>query len=138
MSNEELAHAVKNIVALAKDGNIDGSYQAYRALFGSPEFASYRPQDQRQALRLMVLAKHTPKPPTPAMIEAHRAAIGPLTELVSSHTEPVDHEMLGICHILLGNEEAAGIIFRAGLAIERERNPQSDLCGTLMRRVSEL
>jgi hypothetical protein len=138
MSNEELSQAVKHIVTLAKDGNVDGSYQAYRELFERPEFGTYRPQDQRQVLRLMVLAKHPPKPPTPAMMDAHRAAIGPLTELVSTQSEPIDHEMLGICHVLLGNEDAAGVIFRAGLALERERNPQSDLCGTLMRRISEL
>ena len=71
-------------------------------------------------------------------IEAHRAAIAPLTELVSAHGEPGDHEMLGICHLAVGNEESASAIFKAGLAIERERSPQSDLCGTLMKRVSML
>jgi len=138
MANEELAQALKRIVLLAKQGDLRGGYQAYRALFESPEFLSYRPQDQRQALRLMVLARSPPGPRSPEMIEAHRAAVVPLTELVSTDCEPADHEMLGICHVLLGNEAAASAIFKAGLAIERERNPQSDLCGALMRRISLL
>ena len=138
MANEQLATAIKRIMALAKAGNLDAAYDAYRALFESPEFLSYRAQDQRQALRLMVLAKGPPGQPTPAMIAAHRAAVVPLTELVSTESEPADHEMLGICHVLLGNEAAASAIFKAGLAIERERSPQSDLCGALMRRISLL
>ena len=44
--------------------------------------------------------------------------------------------MLGVCHVVLGNEESASNIFRAGLAIERERSPGSDLCGELMKRIS--
>ena len=43
-----------------------------------------------------------------------------------------------MCHVLLGNEESASAIFRAGLTIERDKNPQSDLCGSLMKRVSLL
>jgi hypothetical protein len=50
--------------------------------------------------------------------------------------EPADHEMLGICHVILGHEEAASQIFRAGLNIERTRSPGSDLCGELMKRIS--
>ncbi len=84
----------------------------------------------------MVLMKGAPKPATAAMIDAHRAAHGPLTALVSSHAEPSDHELLGICHVVLGDEASASAVFRAGLAIERERDPQSKLCGTLMKRVS--
>jgi hypothetical protein len=70
------------------------------------------------------------------MIDAHRAALPALTELVSVHQDPADHEMLGICHVLLGNEASASVIFRAGLALERDRNPGSDLCGELMKRIS--
>jgi hypothetical protein len=138
MANEQLATAVKQIAAIWKTGDIDAGYDAYRTLFESADFLSYRPQDQRQALKLMVLAKSPPGQPSAAMIEAHRAALVPLTELVSTFSEPADHEMLGICHVLLGNEAAASAIFKAGLAIERERSPQSDLCGALMRRISLL
>ncbi|WP_437597157.1 hypothetical protein [Sorangium sp. So ce590] len=40
--------------------------------------------------------------------------------------------------MLVLSAESADKIFRAGLKIERERNPQSDLCGTLMKRISLL
>jgi hypothetical protein len=138
VANEALISAVKDIVALAKNGDFDGAYAGYRALFGSAEFVTYRPEDQRQALKLMVLAKGVPETPTPAMVEAHRAALGPLTELVSAHGEPSDHELLGVCHVVLGNEESASNIFKAGLVIERERDASSVLCGALMKRVSML
>lgn len=136
MSKEELVLAVKRIVTLARAGDLDGAYAGYRDLFSAPSFLSERPDDQRQVLRLMILAKNVPREATPAMIEAHRAALPALTELVSVHAEPADHEMLGVCHVLLGNAESASRIFRAGLALERERNPSSDLCGELMKRIS--
>jgi hypothetical protein len=138
MANEELVQAIKKIHGLARSGNLNEAYGAYRDLFSSPAFLAYRPEDQRQALRLMIFAKGVPSNPTPAMIEAHRSAVAPLTELVSVHHEPADHEMLGMCHVLIGNEESAGVIFRQGLAIERERSPQSDLCGAFMKRISLL
>ncbi|HKQ71359.1 MAG TPA: hypothetical protein VJT73_18575 [Polyangiaceae bacterium] len=138
MANEALVQAVKEIVTLAKAGNLEQSYMGYRDLFAKPEFTTYRPEDQRQALKLMIHAKSATSQPTQAAVDAHRAAIGPLIELVSVHAEPADHEMLGMCHVVLGNEESASSIFKAGLAIERERSPQSDLCGALMRRVSLL
>ena len=107
-------------------------------LFDDPAFTKGRPEDQRQALKLMVHSKQAPKKPSPAMLDAHASAVAPLTELVSSHSEPADFEMLGMCHLLHGRADAASNLFRAGLKIERERNPGSDLCGTLMRRVSEI
>jgi hypothetical protein len=138
MANEALVSAVKTIVAHARAGELDEAYAGYRALFTSAQFRTYEANERRQALRLMVHAKGVPEPPTPAMIEAHRAAIEPLTELVSEHGEPADYEMLGMCHVAVGNEEGAGSVFRAGIAIERERSPQSDLCGALMKRISML
>ncbi|WP_438015689.1 hypothetical protein WMF18_33165 [Sorangium sp. So ce315] len=138
MANEALVQAVKSIVTLARGGNLEAAYKGYRDLFQKPEFLKHRPEDQRQVLRLMILAKGVPSTPTDAMIEAHRAAVPALTELVSIHGDPGDHELLGLCHMVLGNVESADKIFRAGLAIERERNPQSDLCGTLMKRISLL
>ncbi|WP_437673096.1 hypothetical protein [Sorangium sp. So ce131] len=138
MPNEALVQAVKSIVTLARGGNLEAAYQGYRDLFQKPEFLKHRPEDQRQVLRLMILAKGVPSKPTEAMIEAHRAAVPALTELVSIYSDPGDHELLGICHEMLGNLESADKIYRAGLALERERNPQSDLCGTLMKRISLL
>ena len=136
MANEELVRSVKEIVGRAKSGDTDGAYLGYRDLFASPAFAGYRVEDQRQALQLMVLMKGAPKPATPAMTEAHSAAKGLLTGLVAAHSEPSDHELLGICHVVLGDEASASTVFKAGLAIERERSPQSKLCGALMKRVS--
>lgn len=136
MSKEELVSAVKRIVTLARSGDLDGAYAGYRDLFTSPGFLAERPEDQRQALRLMVLAKNAPHKPTETMVDAHRAAVPALTELVSVYQEPADHEMLGVCHLILGNADSASAIFRAGLSLERERNPSSDLCGELMKRIS--
>jgi hypothetical protein len=138
MANEALVSAVKQIVANARGGKLEEAYAGYRALFSSPSFRTYEAPDRRQALRLMIHAKGVPDPATPTMVEAHRAAIEPLTELVSAHGEPADYEMLGMCHVVLGNETGAGNVFRAALAIERERSPGSDLCGALMKRVSML
>jgi hypothetical protein len=138
MSKEALVKAVKGIVSLAREGRFDEAYDGYTGLFSGAEFAACKPEDQRQALRLMILAKGGPPQPTPAMIRAHRAAVGPLTELVSVHGDPEDHEMLGLCHEMLGNLQSADAIYRAGIALERERNPQSDLCGRLMKRIAAL
>jgi hypothetical protein len=135
---EALVAAIKAIVANARAGNLDAAYAGYRDLFTTEAFPGYAPQDRRQALRLMVHAKGVPDPPTPAMIEAMRAAVEPLSVLVKETQEPADFEMLGICQVAAGDEVSAGQSFRAGLAIERERNLQSDLCGALMRRISML
>lgn len=136
MSKEALVAAVKRIVTIARGGDLDGAYAGYRDLFSEPWFLGLRPEEQRQALRLMVLAKNAPHKPSPVMVEAHRAALPALTELVSQHADPADYEMLGVCHLLLGNEESASRILREGLNIERARNPSSDLCGELMKRIS--
>lgn len=137
MANEALVRTIKEIIAAGRAGTIDDSYDGYRKLFSDAVFVDSEPADRRQALKLMILAKSPPRPATAAMIEAHRAAIAPLTELVQAYAEPADHELLGVCHTLLGDEEEANRVFRAGLAIERERNPSSDLCGVLMKRVAQ-
>lgn len=136
MSKEALTSAVKVIVKHAREGQLDAAYEGYRNLFSDEMFRTQRPEDQRQALRLMIRATDAIRDPSAIQLEAHRAAIPALTELVSTYDEPADYEMLGVCHLFLGNEQSASAILRAGLAIERERNPQSDLCGVLMKRVS--
>lgn len=138
MSKDELVAMLKQAVGFARAGKHDECFTVYRTVFSTPGFTHNRPEDQRQALRLLVHAKPPAGAPSPAMLEAHRAALLPLTELVSVYDEPTDYEMLGMCHLLVGNTDAASSMFRAGLAIERNRNPASDLCGTLMRRVAEL
>ncbi|HLM72871.1 MAG TPA: hypothetical protein VK459_09270 [Polyangiaceae bacterium] len=138
MANEALVHAVKTIMKLGKEGRVDEAYQGYRSLFESPDFETFRPEDQRQALRLMIHAKGAPEKLTEPMAEAHRAALRPLTNLVNSYGEPSDHELLGVCYSRLGDTQSADTVFRAGLNLERERNPSSDLCGLFMKRISLL
>jgi len=137
-NKDELIQSVKNIAKHWRDGKLAEAYGAYRDLFARSDFNEHRPEDQRSALKLMVLAKGAPDPerPTPEMVEAHQAAVGHLTDLVSKFGDPADHEMLGVCHLVMGNPETASAIWRAGLALERARNPQSDLCGMLMKRIS--
>jgi hypothetical protein len=137
MSKEALVGAVKTIMATARGGDVEKSYDGYKELFAAPWFTQNKPEDMRQALKLLVLAKRTGQA-TPALVDAHRAAIAPLTELVSTLNDPEDYEMLGICHLLIGNEEAASNMFRQGLTLERDRNPASDLCGRLMTRVASI
>ncbi|CAN5883881.1 hypothetical protein BH11MYX4_BH11MYX4_49300 [soil metagenome] len=137
MSKEALVGAVKEIVTLARSGDAEGSFDGYKALFERPDFSENRPEDQRQALKLLVLAKRTGAK-SDKLVEAHRSAIAPLTDLVSKHNEPEDYEMLGICHLTIGNEKAAANMFQEGLTLERARNAGSDLCGRLMTRVSSL
>lgn len=137
MSKEALVQAVKQIMAQARAGDVEASLEGYAKLYTSAEFGANRPEDQRQALKLLILAKRQGQP-SERLVEAHRAAVLPLTELVSTHSEPEDYEMLGLCHLLLGNEDAASNLFRKGLSLERERSPASDLCGRLMTRVAAL
>lgn len=138
MASEQLTQTIKNILGLARSRNFDEAYGAFSKLFSDPVFATYRPVDQRQALSLMIFAKWSQRSPTPLMVEAHLAAIVPLTALASTNQTPADHEMLGICYVITGDEKTADGIFRAGLAIERAQNPQSDLCGSFMKRISQL
>jgi hypothetical protein len=135
-TKDELIQTVKVIATSWRAGKLDEAYAAYRDLFSKPDFSEHRPEDQRSALKLMILAKGAPNRTTPEMVEAHRVAAEHLTELVSKLGEPADHEMLGVCHLVLGNEDTASAIMRAGLAIERARNSGSDLCGSLMKRIS--
>ncbi len=137
MSKEVLVSSVKQIVTLARSGDAEGSFDAFKTLFSRPEFLANRPEDQRQALKLLILAKRS-GPKSEKLIEAHRSAIAPLTEMVSSHNAPEDHELLGVCHLVIGNDEAAANMFREGLKLEREKDAASDLCGRLMTRVSSL
>jgi hypothetical protein len=136
MANEELVQAVKKIVALSRDGKHDEAYAGWKQLFASAPFSAYDAADQRQALRLMILAKGAPTRMNDGMIAAHAAAIPALDKLVAAHHEPADHEMLGLCLAATGDTARASEVFRAGLTLERARDPGSDLCGSLMKRVS--
>ncbi len=139
VTRDEMIATVKKIVGLGKEQRHEEVFAAYHQLFADPGFPELAASDQRKALELMVLAKNQPSPRPPSYLDAHRAALGPLTELVSRDGEPSDHELLGVCHLRLGNDMAASNIFKAGLKIERERgNSATDLCGRLMNRVSAI
>ncbi len=140
MTKDELVATMKAIMTKTREGKWDEVYGAYHALVARPDFLELRPEDQRKVLELMILqnAKLLPSKPSAVVLEAHRAALPALTELVSVHGEPADHELLGMVHEKLGNEQAASNIYKAGLAIERQRNAASDLCGRLMNRMAAL
>jgi hypothetical protein len=138
MPNEELVAAVKIIIGQAKAGKMDESYEGYAKLFASDAFKAYPEADQRQALKLMVLAKGIPTFPGPAVIAAHKSAMVPVQALVAAHDEPADYELLGLCFVRVGDEASARVAFQRGLDLERARNPQSPLCGTLMKWVASV
>ncbi len=135
--NPELVASIKHIVQLAKRGQSEEAYNAYRELFTSASFEGQPPEHQRQALRLLVLAK-APATMTASMRDAHRAASDRLRALIEKLEHPADYEMLGICQIVLEDATSASAMFAAALEIERKRDPGSELCGNLMRRVASL
>ena len=81
---------------------------------------------------------HASRRPTSDPCTAHGAASTRLRELVASHSHPADYEMLGICQLLLEDQETASATFTAGLELARSRDPGSELCGSLMRRVAAI
>jgi hypothetical protein len=58
--NEALVAALKKIMMLSKNGRAVDAYREYENLFSSAAFANFRPDEQRQALKLMVMAKSHP------------------------------------------------------------------------------
>jgi hypothetical protein len=138
MANEQLVSAVKQILALAKAGKMDDMYFGYAKLFADPTFATYPAADQRQALKLMIHAKGIPTFPTPPIVDAHRAAMKPLAAMIAEHDDPADYELIGLCHVRAGDEKSARVAFQKGLDLERARDPQSNLCGALMKWVASV
>lgn len=133
MATEALVTRVKEILALAKAGKQDEAYAAYKDLFLSAEFASYPHDERRHAIKLVVNVKVPPNRPAPSMVTAYKSAMTPLKKMVEDQSEPQDHELLGICYVVAGDEKKAAEHFRLGLQLERAKNPQSDLCGSLMK-----
>jgi hypothetical protein len=138
VANQDLVNSVKGIITTLKSGKSDDAHVAYGNLFASAEFATYPAADQRQALKLMILAKGIPTFPSAAMIGAHKKAIGPLTKLIEAHGEPADYELLGLCQVRTNDEKSARVTFQKGLDLERARDAQSPLCGQLMKHVASV
>lgn len=136
--NEALVASLKKIMTLSKNGRVVDAYHEYATLFSSDAFGEYKPDDQRQALKLMVLAKNHPSDKD-AVAEAYKAALPRIDRLLEVHgKQPVDLELFGVTQLALGETSAAASAFQAALDIERTKNPQSDLIATLMRRISQL
>lgn len=136
--SETLVAALKKIMTLSKNGRAVDAYHEYASLFASDTFGEYRPEDQRQALKLMVLAKTHP-PDEDAVSEAFKAALPRIERLMEIQgKEPADLELFGVTQLALGETAAAASAFQSALDLERAKNPQSDLIATLMRRVSQL
>jgi hypothetical protein len=115
----------------------DEAYRAFESLYASERFPTFRVEDQRQALKIMVL--RTPPSPAPeAVVDAYLQAITHLQRLVESSGDAGDFEMLGLSHLVIDDTETASKMFQQGLAIEREKNPSSELCGRLMKHVSSI
>ena len=55
----------------------------------------------------MIHAKGIPTFPGPAIAGAHKKAIVPLQVLVAAHNEAADYELLGLCHVRVGDEASA-------------------------------
>lgn len=135
--NPELVATLKGIAGIIRDGNAEEAYRQFAALFTSTSFMMCSADEQRTSLKLMLLGKTTPAPGDD-MKAAYRAAQRILQALVNEHREPSDYEMLGITYVALDEPTKASDIFKKALEIERARDPGSDLCGNLMRRVSQL
>ena len=134
--NEAFVEAVKKIMIVLKSGRTDEGYAQYAELLSSDGFAEYRPDDQRQALKLLLLAKAPDR--SEAVMCAYRIALKRIQSLVDAHAEPADYEMLGVAHVQLEDRSAASAAFDIALKLERARNPTSDLCASLGRRIGAL
>lgn len=122
---------------MAKDGRIAESFRQLGLLFSAAGFAACRAEDRRRALRMLVTAK----PHKSAQEErrgAHLAAVPALQLLIVEHHDPADYEMLGAAYVELGEPEKATDVWKKALDLERARDPGSELCGNLMRRVSSI
>jgi hypothetical protein len=134
--NEAFVEAVKKIMIVLKSGRTDEGYSQYADLLSSEGFGEYRADDQRQALKLLLLAKAPDR--TEPVMRAYRIALKRIQSLVDAHAEPADYEMLGVAHVQLEDRPAASAAFDIALKLERARNPTSDLCASLGRRISAL
>lgn len=138
MATEALVKRIKEIIGIAKAGKADEAWAAYAAFFRSAEFRTFPLEEQRSALKLVVNIKVPPSHATAPHLDAFRAAVEPLTEILGAMGSPEDFQWLGICHVVLGDEKQAAELFRTGLKLERDRNSQSDLCGSLMKWVASV
>jgi len=133
MKNVELAKTLRLIFNTARSGRTEYAYGKFAELFSSATFAENEPDDQRQALRLMVHARNPPK--EEFVLTANRAALGHLQRLAETLAEPADYEMLGLTNLRLDDTGAANAAFEKALELERARNAESELTRSLTKRL---
>jgi hypothetical protein len=133
MKNVELAQTLRLIFITARSGRTEYAYGKLAALFSSAAFAEYEPDEQREALRLMVHAQNPPK--EEFVLAANRAALGHLKKLAETLAEPADYEMLGLANLRLDDTGAANVAFEKALELERARNAESELERSLTKRL---
>jgi len=130
-----LKAAVKSAIALARESRWDEFYSVYGPLFAAPTFAEDTPEDQRQALKLMIMTKGLPAPTTQAAIHAYQSAWYALSRLVAEFRHSRDYELLGLTHQRLGDEPGAKKVFQAGLEVAQAGN-DGDTCGVFLRHLA--
>jgi hypothetical protein len=133
MKNAELAKTLRLIFNTARSGRTEYAYGKLADLFSSAGFAGYEPDEQREALRLLVHARNPPR--EEFVLAAHRAALGHLTRLAEALAEPGDHEMLGLANLRLDDTGAANAAFERALELEHARNAESELTRSLRKRL---
>lgn len=132
---DALKAAVKNAVALGRENNWEEFYATYAKLFYAPEFAQNRNEDQRQALRLMIMTKGLPAPSSQNGVQAYQGAWYALNRLVAEEHDARDYELFGLVYYRLGAEADAQKIFQAGLDIAHKKD-DAELCGAFLRHLS--
>lgn len=130
-----LKETVKTAIAFAREQRWDEFYTAYGQLFAAASFATNRPEDQRQALKLMIMTKGLPAPATQPGILAYQSAWYALSRLVAEHRYPRDYELLALTHQRLGDEAGAKKVFQAGLEVSQAAN-DGDTCGVFLRHLA--
>jgi len=128
---------LKNAFAHARDGRWEEFFQSYVGLFNSSHFGKCRPDDQRQAAKLLVTHKTLPKDPTEASVAAFQAAWQALSKLTEATNDARDFELLGLTHLRLADETGARTVFQLGLDTAKAAN-DSDMCGVFLRHLSTL
>lgn len=132
---DDLKSAVKAAVVFGRDGKWEDFYATYARLFYSPEFPQNRNDDQRQALRLMIMTKGLPAPTSEAGVQAYQGAWYALNRLVGEEHDARDYELFGLVYLRLGAPDDAQKVFQAGLDLAHAKD-DAELCGAFLRHLS--
>ncbi len=136
MTKDDLVKSIKLIVSQAREGKLDEAYAGYRALFSDPGFLEQRPEDQRQALKLMVHAKvGGARADAGDDRGAPRRGDAARPSWCRGYGEPFDHELLGTT-ARAARQPRERLRHLQGRASPRSASatPGSDLCGELMKK----